>query len=87
MKTGEINYIDIVKSHEASNGLTPEYYHYEVIQGRGRYNKVVARDYLRFSDEPTQIAKGGRAVAFIDRVTGALYKAASWSKPAKTRIA
>lgn len=86
MKTGEVNYLDIIKDYERRVGLHPEYYHYEVRQGRGRYNKVVARDLLRFSDEPTSIAKHGRAVAFIDRETGHVVRAASWSAPAKTRI-
>jgi hypothetical protein len=87
MKTGELNYLDIVKNYERSVGLNPEHYFYEVREGRGRYNKIVARDYLRFSDEPTSISRGGRAVAFIDKQTSFMFRAASWSKPAKTRLA
>jgi hypothetical protein len=87
MKTGELNYLDIVKNYERSVGLDPENYFYEVREGRGRYNKIVARDYLRFSDEPTAIEKHGRAVAFIDKQTGHMFRSASWSAPAKTRLA
>lgn len=86
MKTGELNYIDLVKQYESSVGLDVSYYHYEIREGRGRYNKIVARDILRFSDNPTSLSEGGRAVAFIDKQTSHLFKAASWSKPAKTRI-
>lgn len=78
---------ETVKQYEASVGLNPEYYHYEVRIGRGKYDKVVARDVMRFSDEPTSISKHGRAVAFVDKQTGHIFKAGSWSSPAKTRIA
>lgn len=86
MKTGEINYLDEVKKYETSVGLDTSNYYYEVREGKGKYNKVVARDYMRFSDEPLSVAKHGRAVAFIDRTTGSMFRAASWSAPAKTRI-
>lgn len=78
MKTGELNYIDEMKKDFKRSGLDNSNYDFEVIQGRGRYNKVVAIYKLQ----------GSRSAAgFIDRTTGAMYRAASWSKPAKTRIA
>jgi len=82
-----MDYLEQVKKYESSVGLDTSVYHYEIREGRGRYNKVVARDILRFSDEPTSIAKHGRAVAFIEKETGRVYRAGSWSAPAKARIA
>lgn len=78
LKPGELNYIDIMKSDYSRTGLDPDKYTFEIVQGRGRYNKLVA----------TYTLQNARcAAAFIDRTTGAMYKAASWSTPAKTRIA
>lgn len=77
LKTGEINYIDEMIGYYERNGLDSEQYTFEVIQGRGRFNKVVA----------TYTLQGTRSAAgFIDKVTGAMYRSASWSAPAKTRI-
>ena len=78
MKTGELNYIEVVKDYENKTGLNSDNYVYDVIEGRGRYNKVVAEAKLGLSR---------RAVAFIDKQTSHVFRAASWSKPAKTRIA
>lgn len=66
-----MNPLQIVKNYEFSTGLDPERYDYELVNGRGRYNRVVASD------------KGSRrAVAFVNKVTGSIFKAASWSQPA-----
>lgn len=78
MKTGELNYLDIIKEHYNRSGLTADDYTFEVITGRGRYNKVVAT---------AKFGASRCAAAFIDRTTGSMFKAASWSAPAKTRIA
>lgn len=78
MKTGELNYLDIVKNHYTHAGLDPDSYEWELREGRGRYNKIVATAKLGASQH---------AVAFIDKVTGSMFKAASWSQPAKTRLA
>ena len=86
MKTGEVNYIDIIKDYESRHGLDTTRYHYDVRQGRGRYNKVTCADIIDM-DGNRYLAKGRRAAAFIDRTTGHVFKAASWSKPARTRIA
>lgn len=77
MKQGEIDYLQEIRNYEYRVGLDPENYNYEVKTGRGRYNKVIATAY--FGDSR-------RAVAFIDRTTGSMFKAASWSQPARTRI-
>ena len=77
MKTGELNYIQLVKNYEFGYGLDPERYDYHLVEGRGRYNKVVA----------TQLSGSRRAVAFIDKATSHMFVAGSWNKPARTRIA
>jgi len=78
MKQGELNYIDVVKDYENRVGISSDNYEYEVREGRGRYNKVVAND---------KDGSSRRAVAFIDKQTSHVFKAGSWSAPAKTRIA
>lgn len=78
LKQGEIDYLQEVRNHEFRSGLDPENYSYELIEGRGRYNKIVAT--ALFGDSR-------RAVAFIDKQTSHMFKAASWSQPARTRIA
>jgi hypothetical protein len=80
MKTGELDYIQLVKNYEFGVGLDPERYDYELIEGRGRYNKVVASDRPGFG-------QSRRAVAFIDKQTSHMLRAGTWSKPARTRIA
>ena len=75
LKTGERNFLQEIMNYEHSVGLNPKGYEYELIQGRGRYNKVVA-----------SCAGSRRAVAFIDKQTSHIFVAGSWSKPAKTRI-
>lgn len=49
--------------------------HFEVISGR-RYDKIV-----HAADHPTINSRS--VYAFMDRATGDLYKAQSWSSPAK----
>lgn len=78
MKTLELNYLDIVKEYEANYGLDTSSYDYEVVIGRGKYNKVVATN---------KMGDSKRAVAFIHRVTSHMFVAGSWSSPAKKRIA
>ena len=78
LKTGELNYLDIVKDHYNRNGLGADNYEWEVKQGRGRYNKVVAT---------AKFGASRHAVAFIDKQTSHVLNAASWSAPARTRIA
>lgn len=71
------DYLTTVKRYEDSRGLRSELYNYAVKRG-SRYIKVVASDVAGDSL---------RAVAFIDQLTGSVFTAASWSKPARTRIA
>ena len=77
MKQGELDYIQLVKNYEFNYGLDPERYDYHLVEGRGRYNKIVA----------TQLSGSRRAVAFIDKENSHLLVAGGWSKPARTRIA
>lgn len=70
--------LQTVKNYEFGVGLDPENYEYTLLNGRGRYNKVIAEDFNKTSR---------RAVAFQDKQTGHIFKAGSWSQPARTRIA
>ena len=77
MKANEINYLDEIAKDFKRTGLDTSNYTFETIQGRGRYTKVVAIYTLQGSRS---------AAAFIDKQTGSMFRAASWSAPAKTRI-
>lgn len=77
MRQGGIDYLQEVRNYEWRVGLDPEIYEYSLVEGRGRYNKVVAEDHNKTSR---------RAVAFIDKQTSHMFRAASWSQPARTRI-
>ena len=81
MKNGELDYLQLVRNYEFGYGLDPENYDYELREGRGRYNKIVAKDVNR--GELGSV----RAVAFVDKVTSHMFVAGSWSTPAKRRIA
>ncbi len=65
--------LNTVAEYERRVGLHYDRNDYEYREGRGRYHKVVV--------------EGHRAVAFYDTQTGNILKAASWSQPARTRIA
>lgn len=65
--------LNTVADYEERVGLHYDPSDYEYREGRGRYHKIVV--------------EGHRAVAFYDTLTGNILKAASWSAPAKTRIA
>lgn len=70
---GEI--IAIVKEYERSVGISTEG-KWTIKVGRGRFYKVTCEQ-----------INSRRAVAFYNPVTNSIFKAASWSQPARTRIA
>lgn len=77
LKQGEINYLDEAQAYYNRNGISADGFEWELREGRGRYNKIVATAKFGASRCP---------VAFIDKVTGSMFVAGSWSQPAKTRI-
>jgi len=70
--------IDKVQEYERRHGIDPSNYDWELITGRGRFDKIVAT---------AKLGDSRRASAFVEKETGMVYVAGAWSKPAKTRIA
>jgi hypothetical protein len=69
--------MQVVQNDYFKTGLDPENYRFEYREGRGRFDKIVAVYILQESRS---------AAAFFEKTTGHIFRAASWSQAAKTRI-